>query len=268
MSSATIRQVLDVGGGPIASRLAKKRVAKKRLARRRLAESAGGRQKNVWLPEGLQKRLTAALSCADCSQFAIDGEFFGGQGGELAPVAFALRLGDRGAEGALATLKVADAQVFEGEVGFLLGDRLSLVQQNLRQQGTNAALGDGVEWLRGSPIAQAVQGRGDGKAFKMRRIAVERGGNREQDRIVRLRAKGAEKDFFYLADSGGGRGDLIAASGGGLLELFAKDGGVDTELLGGVRGKLVAGQAAGHAADVGQEKVESLDLGFGVVAGE
>ena len=58
---------------------------------------------------------------------------------------------------------------------------------------------------------------------------------------------------------------LVAAA---WLDLLAEDGGVDAEFLGGVGGELVALDAVGHAADVGQEEVHGLHLGVGGAGGE
>ena len=48
-----------------------------------------------------------------------------------------------------------------------------------------------------------------------------------------------------------------------MFKLFQDKCGVDAELLRGVGGEFVAGDAAGDAADVGEQEVEGLDFGFG-----
>ena len=79
----------------------------------------------------------------------------------------------------------------------------------------------------------------------------------------------AEKNALGLAGGVVGVGaNAFDALRGGLFELLAEDGGVDAEFLCGIGGKLVALDAVGHAADVGEEEVESLDLGVGGAAGE
>ena len=78
------------------------------------------------------------------------------------------------------------------------------------------------------------------------------------------RGEGHEEKLLGAGEREGLRGgDEVAALGGGFLELGAEQGGVDAEGLGGVGGELVAGDAVGDAADVGQKVVEGFDLGFG-----
>src|SRR5258707_13625529 len=87
--------------------------------------------------------------------------------------------------------------------------------------------------------------------------------------VVLGKDEGAEEDAFGLA---GGvvvvGADTFDALGGGLFELLAEDGGVDAEFLCGVGGELVALDAVGHAAGVGEEEVEGFDLGVGGAAGK
>ncbi len=82
------------------------------------------------------------------------------------------------------------------------------------------------------------------------------------------RGKGLEKDLLRAGEWGFVDGEVVAASGGGVFELGADEGGVDAEGLGGIVGEGIAGDAAGNAADVGQEEVEGLGFGFGVANGK
>ena len=65
------------------------------------------------------------------------------------------------------------------------------------------------------------------------------------------RGKGLQEDLLGTGERCGSRGsNEVAAFGGGLLELLADESGVDAQLLRGVSGELVAGDAVGDAADV------------------
>ena len=70
--------------------------------------------------------------------------------------------------------------------------------------------------------------------------------------------KSLEESALGVGERVSVRGDGIAAFGGRVFELGANQSGVDAESLGGVIGKSVARDAAGDAADVGQEEVEGL----------
>ena len=80
--------------------------------------------------------------------------------------------------------------------------------------------------------------------------------------------KSLEESALGVGERVSVRGDGVAAFGGGVFELGADQSGVDAESLGGVVGKSVARDAAGDAADVGQEEVEGLGFGFRIARGK
>ena len=82
------------------------------------------------------------------------------------------------------------------------------------------------------------------------------------------RGKSLQENALGVGERVSVRGDGVAAFGGGVFELGADQSGVDAESLGRVVGKSVASDAAGDAADVGQEEVEGLGFGFGIARGK
>jgi hypothetical protein len=141
--------------------------------------------------------------------------------------------------------------------------------------------GTGQEYvavLVGGGVEGVGWGRGAGESFEQggrRETVVPLGvlrelvGSENAGGVLLWKDEGAEEDTLGLA---GGvvvvGADAFDALGGGLLELLAEDGGVDAEFLRGVGGELVALDAIGHAADVGEEEVEGFDFGVSGAAGE
>ncbi len=211
------------------------------------------------------------------AEFAIDLEFFCGELCEHLLVAAAVGFGDEGAEFALAAFEVAVLEGVEG-VFDLLGQGLSV----------GGALGSSAcsrararrTWLCWSGAASSGLG-GAGALERVSRSAAEgrlsyHSGWSESWSAARVRAGSCSgrtrarrrTRSVSLAGSWVVGADAFDALGGGLFELLAEDGGVDAEFLRGVGGELVALDAVGHAADVGEEEVEGLDLGVGGAAGE
>ena len=188
-------------------------------------------------------------------------------------VAAAVGFGDLGAEFALAAFQAAVLEGVEGAFD-LLGQRwrslgcgggvvfvLSARARCARSSSVDAAssgLG-GAGALARASSRSAVAGRSYHSGCSASCVGGEMraGSDLGQD-------QGAEQDALGFGGGlGAVRADAGGALGGGLFEFLAEQGGVDAQLLRGVGGELVALDAVGHAADVGQQEVEGLDLGVG-----
>ena len=144
------------------------------------------------------------------------------------------------------------------------------VLEGAGEEDVTLLVGCGVEWVGwGGGVGESFEECGGGEALVPLGVMGELVGGEGAGRVVFGEDEGAEEDAFGLAGGVVGVGaDAFDALGGGLFEFLAEDGGVDAEFLCGVGGELVALDAVGHAADVGEEEVEGLDLGVGGAAGE
>ena len=158
--------------------------------------------------------------------------------------------------------------------GLRIGCRVGFVLQGAGEQdptvlGSGAAsrgLG-GMRRERGSRASRSQTS--GGQAVVPVGVLGELFGGECSGRVVLGKDEGAEEDALgFACGIVGVRANALDALGRGLLELLAEDGGVDAEFLRGVGGELVALDAVGHAANVGQEEVQRLDLGVGGAAGE
>jgi hypothetical protein len=187
-------------------------------------------------------------------------------------LAGALGLVDGGAEAALLLLEHGAA---DGEDRFFdgVGLRLGIVNRE-EELGEEAAVllgGEGGERIGAvGSVAELLDhlahvGTHGGK-FAL--VLVEAAFGDEVGFARARRGKSLEKDALGVGERVGVRGDGVAAFGGSIFEFGADQSGVDAESLGGIVGKGVALDAAGHAANVGQEEVELVGFGFRVAAGK